>query len=280
MELRILVDNNTYIDQYYFGEPAVSYYIEDGDVRLLLDTGYSDIVLKNAELMKIDLGKLTHIAISHGHNDHTRGLKFLAEKQDISQVELLAHPDCFLPKYCDEEYIGAPYPEKEIGEIVHYHPCREPYWITEKLLFLGEIPRTNDFEAKQPIGIQKRTGAGNMKRSSEGVSDEPDYVMDDTALAYQTKDGLFIITGCSHSGICNIISYAKKVCGEERVLGVLGGFHLFEINEQTQKTIDWLEGCNIKQFYPCHCVSLPVKAEMMKRLPVTEVGVGMRLTIE
>lgn len=28
MKLSVLVDNNTYIDQYYCGEPAVSYYIE------------------------------------------------------------------------------------------------------------------------------------------------------------------------------------------------------------------------------------------------------------
>lgn len=28
MKLTVLVDNNTYIDQYYLGEPALSYYIE------------------------------------------------------------------------------------------------------------------------------------------------------------------------------------------------------------------------------------------------------------
>ena len=30
MKLTILMDNNTYIDQYYLGEPAFSVYIEDG----------------------------------------------------------------------------------------------------------------------------------------------------------------------------------------------------------------------------------------------------------
>lgn len=35
MKLKVLVDNNTYIDQYYCGEPAVSYYIEDEDIKLL-----------------------------------------------------------------------------------------------------------------------------------------------------------------------------------------------------------------------------------------------------
>ncbi|PRR77996.1 hypothetical protein CLLI_20910 [Clostridium liquoris] len=46
MKIKVLVDNNTYIDQYYCGEPAVSYYIEDEDTSLLLDVGYSDLFLK------------------------------------------------------------------------------------------------------------------------------------------------------------------------------------------------------------------------------------------
>ena len=49
MKLRVLVDNNTYIDRYYLGEPAVSYYIECDGIRLLFDAGYSDVFLKNAE---------------------------------------------------------------------------------------------------------------------------------------------------------------------------------------------------------------------------------------
>jgi metal-dependent hydrolase (beta-lactamase superfamily II) len=35
MKLTVLADNNTYIDQYYGGEPAVSYYIEDAGQRNL-----------------------------------------------------------------------------------------------------------------------------------------------------------------------------------------------------------------------------------------------------
>ena len=77
MKLTVLVDNNTYIDQYYLGEPALSFYIEDGTEKILFDTGYSDAFIKNAEQMGIDLGALTYIVLSHGHNDHTRGLPFL-----------------------------------------------------------------------------------------------------------------------------------------------------------------------------------------------------------
>lgn len=65
-------------------------------------------------------------------------------------------------------------------------------------------------------------------------------MLDDTAIAYKSENGIYIITGCSHSGICNIIEHAKKVCNDNRVLGVIGGFHLFSINEQLEKTIKYL----------------------------------------
>ena len=206
MKLTVLVDNFTYIDQYYHGEPAAAYYLELEDKRILFDTGYSEIVLSNAEKMGIDLSKLTHIVFSHGHDDHTRGFKFLADKIDLANVEVIAHPACFLPKYSGDLYIGAPYSLQEMQAKTNFKPLAESYALTDKLIYLGQIPRTNDYENKEPIGSYEQDG----KR-------EADYLLDDTALAYRTNEGLFIITGCSHSGICNIIEYAKKVCGEEEL---------------------------------------------------------------
>lgn len=269
MKLTILVDNNTFIDQYYLGEPAVSYYIETEGKKILFDTGYSDIVLTNAETMGIDLQDVTHIAISHSHNDHTRGLQFLKEKLDLSGMELIAHPDCFIPKYVDGGYIGAPFTEEELKTITKYRSSRGIRMITDRLIFLGEIPRTNDYENQSPIGVAVR----------DGVSCD-DYNMDDTALVYRGEDGIFVITGCSHSGICHIVEYAKYVCGDDRVTGVLGGFHLFEDDEQLQKTIAYLEQCKIGALYPCHCVSLLARAKMMMKLPVVETGVGLRIEIQ
>src|SRR4051812_44647951 len=74
MKLTVLVDNNTYIDRYFVGEPAVSYLIEDDGKKILFDLGYSDLFIRNAEKMRIDLRTLDYVALSHGHNDHTWGM--------------------------------------------------------------------------------------------------------------------------------------------------------------------------------------------------------------
>ena len=145
MNLTVLVDNNTYIDQYYRGEPAFSCYIEDGEKRILFDTGYSDLLLDNAAAMGIDVGRVTHIVLSHGHDDHSRGLRFLAERMDLRQTELIAHPDALLPKRDEDGPMGAPYTAEEAAKLTCYRPSKTPVWITDHLLFLGEIPRTNDF---------------------------------------------------------------------------------------------------------------------------------------
>ena len=201
MKLTILMDNNTYIDQYYLGEPAFSVYIEDGAEKILFDTGYSDAFLRNAEQMRIDMNALTYIVLSHGHNDHSRGLTFLWDKYDLKNGE-----------------------------------CTD-------------------------------TGMA-------------DFVMDDSALAYEGEEGVFIVTGCSHSGICNIVLQALRMSRHKTVSGIIGGFHLLKKNQQLTETIRFLEHDTNGMLYPCHCVSFAAKHEMMNTLPLTEVGVGLQLEVE
>ena len=268
MKLTVLMDNNTYIDQYYLGEPAVSYYIEDGDVRMLLDTGYSDAFIRNAEAMGINLSKLTHIVFSHSHDDHTRGLRFLHEQFDLSNVEVIAHPDCFFPRAEDGVEFGPPFTAEEVSAFANLTLTKEPCKITEKLMYLGEIEDFFSHEKRRVLG---------QKETEDGWQD--DYCFDDSALAYQSEEGLFIITGCSHSGICNIVEQAKRLCGDNRIAGILGGFHLFDVDERLKHTIDYLASCDIQNFYPCHCVSLKAKSKMMEKLDVEEVGVGLQIEI-
>lgn len=266
MKLKVLVDNNTYIDKYYRGEPAVSYYIEDEDVRILLDVGYSDLFITNSNALGVDLQSMNAIIISHGHDDHTGGLKYYFEQNHKNRIAIFAHPDAFRVKIIDDLRICSPILREELKEKCDLVLLKTPKKVSKHITFLGEIPQRNNFEKRKSIGKQ------NVDETFIN-----DYVLDDTALAYQSEKGIYIITGCSHSGICNIVEYAKEVCKDNRVLGIIGGFHLFELSEQVSRTIDYLKQNNVKELYPCHCTSFVVKAEINKTLPVKEVGVGLEL---
>ncbi len=264
MKLTVLVDNNTYIDQYYFGEPALSFYIENNNDKILFDLGYSDLFLKNAKLMNIDLGAVNKIVFSHGHNDHTGGLVHINRNIDI-----IAHPDAFaITKNSEMEY-GSFVSDTEVKEKYNFIGVKDVFEISENLFFMGQIPQLNDFETRKLLG---------SKILNDNEID--DYTLDDSALVYVGKEGLHIITGCSHSGICNIIEYAKQVFNNDHVLTVIGGFHLFEVDDQVIQTIKYFKENKIKQLYPCHCTSFNVKALFNETIEINEVGVGLQLELE
>ncbi|KNF09071.1 metal dependent hydrolase [Gottschalkia purinilytica] len=266
MKLKVVVDNNTYIDQYYYGEPAVCYYIEDDDAKILLDVGYSDLFIKNSVAFGIDLSRVNIIAISHGHNDHTGGLAYYFSNKIKKDVTVIAHPNAFDEKSLGEMKISSPIGKDSLAQNCNLKLSAKPVRISKNITFLGQIPQLNDFENRSPIG----TTSLNSKTYD-------DYVMDDSALVYQGKDGLHIITGCSHSGICNIIEYAKQVCNDDKVISIIGGFHLFQQSERLDETIAYLKKNRIKELYPCHCTSFSVRAEIHKFIPIKEVGVGLEL---
>lgn len=265
MKLVILADNNTYIDQYYLAEPALSIYIENGEKKYLFDTGYSNVYLKNAAKLGIDLEHLDAVIILHGHNDHTGGLAFYPKLQ--KKPLLVAHLGIMESKRAEGLSISLPVSESYLQERFTFKLIREPLWLDEQLVFLGEIPRVNDFENKNSVGEHCL---------ADGWHD--DYVLDDSALVYKQKDGIYIITGCSHAGICNIAEYAKQVTGCNVIKSIIGGLHLFSGNsQQTLATADSLKQNVEGNIYPCHCTNLAAKFALHKELTVQEVGVGLTL---
>jgi 7,8-dihydropterin-6-yl-methyl-4-(beta-D-ribofuranosyl)aminobenzene 5'-phosphate synthase len=277
MKLTVLVDNNTFIDRYFLAEPGLSYLIEDEDMAVLFDTGYSDIFLKNADKIGKKLTHLNFIVLSHSHMDHTWGLepmvRYLSEleieNRPVLRPALVAHPDSLIG--CSAGEI------REIGSLIsknrlskHFTLClsKEPQFLTRRLIFLGEIPRTNNFEGIQAIG--RKDG-----------SNKDDVVIEDSALVYKTSKGLIIITGCSHSGICNIIEYAKKICNEPKIIDVIGGFHLLDPSkQQLEGTLAYFKNLNPTNVHAGHCTDLISKIALSKVVNLKEVGVGLSLKYE
>ena len=266
MRVTVLMDNHTEIDVYYLGEPAVSYWLETEGKCFLFDTGYSDAFLKNAADMGIDVTQAEAILLSHSHNDHTGGLKHLMERTFAKKARLVAHPDALLPHWHEGLELGCPVTQRALAEKFELCLGKEPVWLTERLVWLGEIPHTIDFEPAYAIGTVERAG-----------KTEADFIADDTALAYVGELGLTVITGCSHAGICNILAYAKRVTGVGRIQSVLGGFHLFALEERAKETIAYLKKEGIAELYPCHCTSFAVRAALHQETPVREIAVGTQM---
>lgn len=276
MKLTILVDNNVLQSKNFLGEHGLSFYIEDCGKKILFDTGYSAAYQNNAQRMGIDLLDLDYIVLSHGHYDHTGGLpSYLslyssAVKQGLSPKKptIVTHPDAFLSKHRDNSgEIGCMVSEEALSKSFDLKLSKEPFKITENLTFLGEIPRENDFEGKDSIG--------KVRRDGELVDD---YIVEDSALAYTSEEGLVIATGCSHSGICNIVKYAKVVLDEPKVYDVVGGFHLVCVEkERLSNTVGYLAKQKIPKFHPCHCTDFRAKSYLSKYLNLGATGVGLVL---
>jgi len=264
MQLTVLVDNSTLsygVSKPFFGEPGFSCYIEDEKERILFDTGRTDLVIKNAEKMGIDLTDVTKIVLSHGHDDHTGGIPFLPRMQ----AELIAHPSAFIERIENGKNSGCPLTLDKLKSQFKVISSSEPLKISSHFTFLGEIPSLNDFEIRKQFGT--------YSKKSEKI---PDYVMDDSALVYENNNGIYIITGCSHSGICNIVEYAQKLF-KKQVIGIIGGFHMNNIDSRLEKTIAYLKSQNVHELMPCHCTSFPVRCAINKVIPVKEVGVGTKI---
>ncbi len=274
MQLTVLVDNNTIIDRYFLAEPGLSFLIEDENLSVLFDTGYSDIFIKNAQKMGKNLAHLDYIVLSHSHLDHTWGiepyLRYLTElaieHRSFSRPVLVAHPESLTGVSAHGlREIGSLISKNRLAKHFDLQLSKKPQFLTDNLIFLGEIPGTNDFEGVLPFG--RKDG-----------SNEDDMVIEDSALVYKTSNGLVIITGCSHSGICNIIEYAKKVCKDQKILDVIGGFHLLNpTKRQMEGTISYFENLCPNSVYACHCTDLASKIALSRVVNIKEVGVGLSL---
>lgn len=275
MRLKVLMDNNTLTGQFFVGEPAVSYFIETGNKKIVFDVGYSDAFLANAKKMKVDKWNMDYVILSHGHLDHTWGLpslmKLLEEKSklrtDKKKPILIAHPLTFTRRRLKTREIGPNTTAKRLSEHFDILYSAEPVFITEKLVYLGEIPRVTEFEARKPLG-NIVTGQGKT----------PDFLKDDSALVYRSSNGLVIITGCSHSGICNIVEYAKRIMKEDRILDIIGGLHLSKPSKaQLSGTLEYMKEIMPIQMHACHCTDLRSKIALANVVKLNEVASGMVL---
>jgi len=260
MKLTVLTENTA--SRIFYAEHGLSYLIEHDNQVILFDTGHSDVFLRNAGLLEIDLDKVVDfIVLSHGHWDHGNGLRFIENKI------LIAHPNAFVKRFRRNgaENIGLDLNSEAVEDKFRLISSSGVFQISANILFLGEIPRANNFESQTTDFVDEL-----------GVDD---FVPDDSALAIIQDKKLIIISGCAHSGICNICEYAKKVTGISTILAVIGGFHLKQADEQTRQTIAYFRNEQISRIIPSHCTELPALLALYSEFKFRQLKTGQTLTI-
>ena len=83
----------------FLGEWGLCVLIEAGDRRVLLDAGAGPSTVHNADHLDVDLREIETIVISHGHADHTGGLRAVLRRRHGRKTRIVAHPDVWAEKY-------------------------------------------------------------------------------------------------------------------------------------------------------------------------------------
>ena len=236
----------------FLGEWGLSILLETGSTTILFDSGKSISAVHNADALNIDLAKISRIVLSHGHYDHTGGLRDVLRRIG-KEVEIIAHPDIWQSKHArrkdePDRYIGIPFQRRELESLgARFKLVKEPIGLTDNIMTTGEVPMVTDFE---------QIDDGLFVRENSGW--QPDKLLDDQALVVKTEAGLVVILGCAHRGMINTLYHAKQLTGVEKIHAVIGGSHLMGVSEERLwQTIDALRRLGIQRMGLCHCTDLP-----------------------
>lgn len=231
---------------------------QDGD-RILFDTGRGLGLCDNARALGVDLSRVSTVVLSHGHYDHTGGLRdFLLQ---TSGAEIVCHPHVFDAKYArdgkDLRYIGIPFAAEAIqgwGGVLRM--STDPVEVRPGVRTTGEIRREDPWEARDSRLLVKR-----------GEVFEEDPLLDDLSLILDTPAGLAVILGCAHAGLINTLSHIEKMTGKSTFHWVVGGTHLGFYQLETLETVTaQLGNFRIDHLGVSHCTGLHAGARLAQEM--------------
>jgi len=258
--ITILCENSVGPISGTLGEHGFAALIEGEGETLLFDTGQGATLLHNAQRLGKDLCRVAKVALSHGHFDHTGGLRPLLETCGPKVV--YGHPALFARRYRVKDTgesipIGIPHTEESLRALgASFDLSDLSREIAPAIFFTGEVPRQSSFEH----------GDSGLFCDEKGCA--VDTIPDDQSLVLKTPKGLVLLLGCCHAGIINTIDHARRMCGVEEIYAVIGGTHLgFCSQEQLERTVQELGKYRIKKLAPSHCTGFAAMARLAREFP-------------
>ena len=252
MKIITLVEN-TCGHEKCIAEHGLSIYIETENHKILLDTGQTDAVVKNAAVLGIDLKAVDTVILSHGHYDHSGGI--IPFTQINNTAHIVMQSKAAEPHFNGEKYIGI---DKAILDLPNVRLIDGDMQIDDELFLFSGITGRKCF----PQGNKK------LSRIENGVK-TPDDFSHEQCLVIKQDGKYWLLSGCAHNGILNILDRYKDLFGNSPDY-VITGFHMMKRDEEhtaeEKETIIQTAKELAKMgtiFYSGHCTGIPA-FEMMK----------------
>ena len=235
--------------------------------RFLFDTGVSpDGIMRNMRYLDIDPGSIEAIVCSHGHFDHTAGLDGLVRSLGQANMPVLIHPHFWRRRRLvlpGRDPLEIPTTSRRALEEAGFDIIEErqpSFLFGRSVLITGEVPRTTKYEPGFPP---------QQALLADGWEPDP-LVLDDQALIVNVADkGLVVVTGCGHAGVVNITRYARRLCKDEPLYALLGGFHLngplFE--PLIPRVVRELAKVDPSVIVPAHCTGWRAQQALAAKFP-------------
>lgn len=200
-------------------EHGLSFYVQTGEEHLLFDLGQSELFLRNAQKLGLDIGRVDRAFLSHGHYDHGGGLAaFLREN---NHAPVYVHPQAFEPHFSRK-----PEGVRPIGldpDLAHHPrivPTGDVYEVSPNLLLFADV-----------TGCDCLSEGG--KNLLERVGDDyvPDAFAHEQSLIVYEAGKCILFTGCAHRGVVNLVQRAAEHAGRMPDV-VVGGMHLYSPSQK------------------------------------------------
>ena len=254
--ITILSDN--YVEKPgLIGEHGFSALIEKGEKKFLFDTSAGTSLSHNTKKLGKDLRRLDKIIISHGHCDHTGGLKWAIQRSG-EKTEVVAHPKIFAKHMVRNpgeapEYWGCPFNREELEKSgAEFNMIDRTSEISPGIRFITGI----DLVPEQ-VPVDARLV----------ILQEAQYVIDpiedDASLLIDCEGSAVLVLGCAHSGILNILDHVENKMGIKKLQAVIGGTHLkFFDAIDLPRVIEKLESLSVDLIGVSHCTGQQAAARL------------------
>lgn len=260
----VLCENSVHGNMGALAEHGWSVWLETPAGTFLYDTGQERAFLVNAGHFRVPLGEAEGILISHHHTDHTGGLlngvQAVCRASGRESVPVYAHPDLFKDSFVESNgklrFAGLPYTRTLLETsgaafqlTTQWREIGPGVWMT------GEVPRRTSYEF----------GDQSLKHRGPDGAIVTDPIRDDQTVVVDTPEGLFVVLGCSHAGLINILTYISEQTGKDRFHTIMGGTHLGPVSEeQVAGTIAALHEFDIARIGVSHCTGPTVAARLAR----------------